>query len=62
MADPTIRRQQLLDEVGRLGLGAPAKMDLSMMVAAMLDPEFDNDEGRDTYSTLSAVAMDVDKG
>lgn len=54
--DPAERRSFYAEELKRLGLPAPAKIDLAQMVAAMLDAEMSKGDGRTRYSTLSSIA------
>jgi hypothetical protein len=54
--DPVAKRAFYAGELTRLGLPAPAKTDLSLMVAAMLDAEMQQNDGRKRYSALSSVA------
>ncbi|MBS3177221.1 MULTISPECIES: hypothetical protein [unclassified Pseudoclavibacter] len=54
--DPTAKRAFYAAELTRLGLPAQARMDMSTMVAAMLDAEFSGDGGREYYSDLSSIA------
>jgi hypothetical protein len=54
--DAAEEREALEAELRRLGLPKPARIDFSAMVANMLDDVLDGGDGRDTYSTLSAVA------
>lgn len=53
---PSEKRQEYLNELARLELPAPAKVDLSELVSAMLDSAYEDDAGRDIYSGLSGVA------
>ncbi|MBF4586443.1 hypothetical protein [Curtobacterium sp. VKM Ac-2887] len=53
---PAEKRQELADELKRFGLPVPAKIELTALVATMLDKSFEDREGRDQYSALSAVA------
>lgn len=53
---PTKKRQELSNELKRFGLPAPAKIELTALVTTMLDEAFEDGNGRDEYSTLSAVA------
>lgn len=54
--DPAEKRQELANELVRLDLPAPARIDLSTLVATMLDGAFEGGGGLDVYSTLSSVA------
>lgn len=54
--DPVQKRVFLLEELSRLELPAPARNDISAMVASMLDAEFEGGEGREIYSSLSSIA------
>jgi hypothetical protein len=54
--DPAEKRAFFADELKRLGLLAPAKVDLAQMVARMLDSEMGQGDGRMRYSTLSSIA------
>lgn len=54
--DPAAKRAFYLEELKRLGLPTPAKVELAQMVASMLDAEMQNGEGRTRYSSLSAIA------
>jgi len=54
--DPVERRSFYADELKRLNLPAAAKNELGLMVAAMLDAELDQRDGRMRYSALSSIA------
>lgn len=53
---PAEKRQELSDDLRRFDLPVPAKIELTALVATMLDEAFEDGEGRDVYSALSAVA------
>lgn len=54
--DPAQKRAYYARELTRLNLPAPHRPDMSSMVAAMLDAEFDDEDGRRQYSALSSIA------
>ncbi|WBM80672.1 hypothetical protein KIV56_04545 [Cryobacterium breve] len=54
--DPAARRRFYAEELERLQLPAPARVDLGRMVSAMLDAEMDKNDGRMRYSALSSIA------
>ena len=54
--DPVERRASFAAELTRLGLPAPLKIELSRLVADLLDSEFKDASGARRYSDLSAIA------
>lgn len=54
--DVPVERARLASELTRLNLPAPARTEMTTMVAALLDDVHHNTSGRQTYSVLSAVA------
>ena len=54
--DPVEMRKSLQAELQRLGVPTPKRIDFAGMVATMLDGVLQGGDGRDVYSTLSAVA------
>ena len=54
--DPAAKRRFYADELERLQLPSPARVDLGGMVSAMLDAEMDKSDGRMRYSALSSIA------
>jgi hypothetical protein len=54
--DPAAKREFYSQELKRLNMPAPPRIDLAGMVSAMLDAEMGNSEGRERYSALSAIA------
>ena len=54
--DPAAKRTFYADELKRLKLPAPARLNLAQMVADMLDAEMGNGEGLMRYSALSSIA------
>jgi hypothetical protein len=54
--DPAEVRKSLQAELQRLGLPKPTRIDFAGMVATMLDDVLEGGDGRNVYSTLSAVA------
>lgn len=54
--DPVEVRKSLQAELQRLGLPKPTRIDFARLVATMLDDVLEGGDGRDVYSTLSAVA------
>jgi hypothetical protein len=54
--DPAERRKFYADELKRLQLPSPARVELAGMVAVMLDAEMGKGDGRRRYSSLSSIA------